>query len=175
MCSDALQDRVLQPLARLLYPKAGSQLSLHHAFVVDYSADKDTSLDMHHDNSDVTFNVCLGKQFEGAGLTFCGLLGQPDHRQLSGQYKHIIGRCLVHLGAHRHGADHIVSGRRMNLIVWNENLQFRESNEFRHVRSMLKEGSYQAEEGAPDLLCVSSTHDRDAPNPKDDAWCPPTL
>ena len=36
---------------------------------------KDLGLDMHTDDSDVTFNVCLGKAFAGAGLTFCGVLG----------------------------------------------------------------------------------------------------
>ena len=30
---------------------------------------------MHTDDSDVTFNVCLGRDFEAAGLTFCGMLG----------------------------------------------------------------------------------------------------
>eukprot|EP00854_Cymbomonas_tetramitiformis_P003011 gene3011-biopygen2950 len=35
---------------------------------------EDLGLDMHTDDSDVTYNVCLGKEFEGAGLTFCGAL-----------------------------------------------------------------------------------------------------
>ena len=38
------------------------------------------SKDMHTDDSDVTFNVCLGKDFKGAGLQFCGNQGAPDHR-----------------------------------------------------------------------------------------------
>jgi hypothetical protein len=29
------------------------------------------------DDSDVTLNVCLGREFEGAGLTFCGSMGAP--------------------------------------------------------------------------------------------------
>ena len=49
-------------------------------------------LDMHVDNSDVTFNVCLGKKFTGAPLNFCGILGQPKHRQFSLKYKHVLGR-----------------------------------------------------------------------------------
>ena len=36
---------------------------------------KDLGLDMHTDNSDITFNVCLGRDFDGAGLTFCGHMG----------------------------------------------------------------------------------------------------
>ena len=44
----------------------GSGLDHHHSFVVEYSAsmDKDTFLDMHHDSSECTLNVCLGKDFE---------------------------------------------------------------------------------------------------------------
>ena len=42
---------------------------------VRYRSDEDAGLDMHTDDSDVTFNVCLGKEFTGAGLTFCGLGG----------------------------------------------------------------------------------------------------
>ena len=41
-------------------------------FVVEYGADKDKKLDWHVDDSDVTLNVCLGKQFEGGDLVFSG-------------------------------------------------------------------------------------------------------
>jgi hypothetical protein len=33
---------------------------------------KDTKLDWHVDDSDVTLNVCLGKRFEGGDLVFSG-------------------------------------------------------------------------------------------------------
>jgi hypothetical protein len=36
---------------------------------------KDSYLDMHHDASECTLNVCLGREFEGGGLTFCGQFG----------------------------------------------------------------------------------------------------
>lgn len=62
-------------------------------------------------HTDVTFNVCLGKEpFTGAGLTFCGVIGTPQHRQFNLSYKHVIGRCVVHLGRQRHGADDIKEG-----------------------------------------------------------------
>ena len=174
----------MQPLAREFFPKAGDMLSTHHTFVVDYSADTDRFLDMHTDNSDVTFNVCLGKQFTGSGLTFCGLLGEPGHRRNPVQYAHVIGRCVMHLGAQRHGADQIATGRRMNLIIWNENVQFRQSRDFRYMQAMVRDGSYKAEDGAPEPICVSSTWDKDAAShvdrfgvthvgPSPDAWCPP--
>ena len=37
---------------------------------------------MHTDDSDVTFNVCLGRPgFGGCGLVFCGMVGTAGHRQ----------------------------------------------------------------------------------------------
>mmetsp|Transcript_1107 Transcript_1107/g.3887 ORF Transcript_1107/g.3887 Transcript_1107/m.3887 type:complete len:542 (+) Transcript_1107:66-1691(+) len=124
---DLLQEKYLQPVARLLFPKEGGQLDKHHTFIVQYKPDQDLGLDMHTDDSDVTFNICLGKEFEGAGLTVCGMITSDVHRQFSTSYKHVKGRALVHLGRHRHGADDIISGERMNLIVWNHSATFRSS------------------------------------------------
>ena len=77
---------------------------------------------MHTDDSDVTLNVCLGKEgFRGAGLTFCGVMATSAHRKLSHVYGHELGRAVVHLGNQRHGADDIRSGERRNLIIWNHN------------------------------------------------------
>ena len=77
---------------------------------------------MHTDACDVTLNVCLGKEFEGAGLTFCGLrgAGAGAERKLAYRHRHVKGRAIMHLGHHRHGADDIVSGERYNLIMWNK-------------------------------------------------------
>lgn len=49
-----------------------SYLPVPPRFVVEYGADKDKKLDWHVDDSDVTLNVCLGKQFEGGDLVFSG-------------------------------------------------------------------------------------------------------
>merc|ERR1712070_472627 len=77
-------------------------------------------LDMHTDDSDVTFNICLGREFTGASLTICGDSRQPRHRQFYLAYRHERGRALVHLGSRRHGADDIETGERNSLIVWNQ-------------------------------------------------------
>ena len=107
------------------------------------------------DDSDVTFNVCLGKEgFTGAGLSFCGVLGGPAHRKLSRVYKHVRGRCVVHLGAQRHGADDIQAGERLNLIVWNHSTLYRSTDSY-------KWRDVPEETGAPSVECVSFTHDRD--------------
>ena len=73
---------------------------------------------MHMDDSDVTFNVCLGRTFTGASLAFCGQFGQADHRRHQTSYSHVKGSCVVHLGRQRHGANNITSGERVNLIIW---------------------------------------------------------
>lgn len=114
---DSLQRTCVQPLARLLFPREGAQFTAHHSFMVNYEAGKDLGLDMHHDDSDVTLNVCLGKEFTGATLTFCGGFGSDDHRRKLHVYTHRVGRGVIHLGTHRHGADDIVSGERFNLIM----------------------------------------------------------
>lgn len=89
---DALQAQLLRPLGRLLYAHAPGCRSLdhHHAFSVQYAArapgvSSDQGLDMHHDDSELTLNLCVGKSFSGAQLTICGVFGQPSYRQL--QYK----------------------------------------------------------------------------------------
>ena len=136
--------------------------------------------DRHTDDSDVTLNVCLGQDFSGAGLTFCGDVGDADHRALSHRYSHVPGRALLHLGRRRHGADTIATGRRVNLIMWNYCKEWRASAVYRQ-RGL----RYAAEAAAPDPLCVSYTHDRDyeavvgaaRPDGHQDkakkAWCPP--
>lgn len=156
---DTLQVLVMQPVAALLFPVEGGRFDGHHSFLVQYEAapDRDTHLDMHTDDSDVTFNVCLGKVFEGAGLTFCGIIGTPGHRLHAMQFMHELGRCVVHLGNQRHGADVITEGERANLILWNHNADYRASTLYaRHNR-----GDYAQESGPPDAVCLSYTHDRD--------------
>jgi hypothetical protein len=69
------------------------------------------------DDSDVTFNCCLGRQFTNSSLTLCGLGGTPTHRQFQQAFQHRLGHCLVHLGRHRHGAEDIASGERHNLVM----------------------------------------------------------
>eukprot|EP00927_Polykrikos_kofoidii_P028286 TRINITY_DN24727_c0_g1_i1.p1 TRINITY_DN24727_c0_g1~~TRINITY_DN24727_c0_g1_i1.p1 ORF type:complete len:314 (-),score=34.86 TRINITY_DN24727_c0_g1_i1:339-1280(-) len=147
-----------------------------HTFTVRYKEGEDLGLDMHTDDSDVTFNLCLGKCFTGAGLTFCGKLGEPRHRKQSCVFQHQLGRCVWHLGRQRHGADDIASGERVNLIIWNISSQYRKSREY-------TKPAYSKEDGPPDAVCLSYTHDKDYGVFKDYSaktsefkgrgWCPP--
>jgi len=77
---DALQ-AAFWPVARSLFPVEGERFDNHHAFCVSYKPNEDRGLDMHTDDSDVTLNVCLGRNFTASGLTFCGDMGTADHRQ----------------------------------------------------------------------------------------------
>ena len=49
----------------------GASLDSHHGFIVEYAVGKDASLDFHVDASDVTLNVCLGKEFTGGIASGC--------------------------------------------------------------------------------------------------------
>jgi len=151
------QQQFLYSISQVLFPVEASHFTSHHSFIVSYSPDKDRALDMHTDDSDVTWNFCLGKEgFEGSGLTFCGVMAKGDHRQLQGHYTHKIGYAVVHIGHQRHGADVIASGERHNLIMWSKNDVYRESEAFTEVMR-----SYDAEIAPPHPLCLSYTHDRD--------------
>lgn len=174
---NSLQE-LLQPLGHLFFPGPGSSWDGHHCFTVRYREGEDLGLDMHTDDSDVTFNVCLGLEFTGAGLQFCGQMGDPSHRHHSSTYMHAKGKCVMHLGRKRHGADDIQSGERVNLILWNHSSAFRRSRQYRQP-------AYYPEKSAPDPVCVSYTHDRDfgifKPYPagkesfRQRGWCPPPV
>lgn len=177
----SLQRDVLQAVARELFPVEGCLVEHHHSFIVRYKQGEDLGLDMHTDDSDVTFNACLGKEFEGSGLQFCGMIGSSSHRKASVSYKHVKGACVVHLGTQRHGADDISNGERNNLIIWCRNKTFRGSTNFNKHQSPQH---YERETSPPDLVCLSFTHDHDFALYKeypDDGkkageragWCPP--
>jgi hypothetical protein len=91
---------------------------------------KDVSLGFHTDDSDVTFNVCLGREFTGGTIYFRGLLCRVCQQSSSSTQEHVeithkLGRALLHRGQHRHGANEITSGERYNLIMWCRSNQYR--------------------------------------------------
>ena len=117
--------KVVQPLSKAASfgDVGGDELRTHHAFLVAYAMGKDLDLSFHVDSSDVTLNVCLGKEFEGGGLFFRGVRcrkhqqGGADEYETT-TYAHRPGVALLHRGHHRHGAHKITSGERHNLILW---------------------------------------------------------
>ncbi|CAL5186621.1 unnamed protein product [Lathyrus oleraceus] len=129
---DKLMDDFVRPLSRVFFPEVGgSTLDSHHGFVVEYGKDKDVDLGFHVDDSEVTLNVCLGKEFSGGELFFRGSRcekhvntgSQPDEVF---DYNHVPGRAVLHRGRHRHGARATTSGHRINFLMWCRSSVFRE-------------------------------------------------
>eukprot|EP00978_Attheya_sp_CCMP212_P027142 scaffold90499_cov53-Attheya_sp.AAC.2 len=177
-----LLKRLIAPICKVLYPEEmiTSALDHHHSFVVQYRAkdidekvsnasssnatdniDNNAGLDMHHDASEATLNVCLGRdEFTSGGLRFCGKYGDRNHRSAQQLLQtHTRGRAILHLGRHRHGADDISAGERMNLIVWARNSAYRGAAAFGHVA--LDGSPKLKEDGVLDMLCLSKANDRD--------------
>ena len=179
-----LLERCMAPMCQTLYGSKEdaamitSALDHHHSFVVRYRAtdssaatiqkiddddddDGTRGLDMHHDASEATLNICLGRDnFTSGGLRFCGRFGDANHRTSTQTVvSHTKGTAILHLGRHRHGADDIGSGERINLILWARNSAYRGAAAFGHVPL---DGTPQKKElGMPDKLCLSKSNDRD--------------
>jgi len=130
---DDVTDKIVSPLSSLLYPyiHAAGSLDSHHGFVVEYQQGKDTKLDFHVDSCDVTLNLCLGRRFEGGNLLFKGVrckahVNTPSAVGEDFEFMHKPGQAILHVGKHRHLAKRIISGHRMNLILWCRNSGFSE-------------------------------------------------
>eukprot|EP00962_Isochrysis_galbana_P053028 scaffold24495_cov111-Isochrysis_galbana.AAC.6 len=160
---DLLQSSVVAPIGEALFGEEGQGLDHHHAFVVQYRPAQDKGLDMHTDACDVTLNVCLGKEFTGGGLTLCGLRGGGEvgggERKLRLVHSHRKGQAILHLGRHRHGADDILTGERLNLILWNKSSRHRLSRGF--LSKYKTRPPAAGTDSSPDLVCLSYTHDDD--------------
>ncbi|KAJ4838970.1 2-oxoglutarate and iron-dependent oxygenase domain-containing protein cp2 [Turnera subulata] len=133
---DKLMEGFIRPMSKVFFPEVGgSTLDSHHGFVVEYGKDRDVDLGFHVDDSEVTLNVCLGKQFSGGELYFRGT--RCDKHVNTGtqpeeifDYSHVPGRAVLHLGRHRHGARATTSGHRINLLLWCRSSVFREMKKY---------------------------------------------
>ncbi|KAJ7545400.1 hypothetical protein O6H91_09G117800 [Diphasiastrum complanatum] len=133
---DQLMREYITPMSSVLFPNVGgASLDSHHGFVVEYSMDRDLELGFHVDDSEVTLNVCLGKDFGGGQLFFRGVRcemhvnGEARSDEVL-DYSHVPGRAILHAGRHRHGAKEITSGQRTNLILWCRSSEFRELTKY---------------------------------------------
>lgn len=131
-----LMDDFILPLSRVFFPEVGgSTLDSHHGFVVEYGMDRDVDLGFHVDDSEVTLNVCLGKQFSGGELFFRGVrcdqhVNSETQSEEILDYSHVAGRAVLHSGRHRHGARATTSGHRVNLLLWCRSSVFRELKKY---------------------------------------------
>ncbi|XP_054154020.1 2-oxoglutarate and iron-dependent oxygenase domain-containing protein 2-like [Oppia nitens] len=123
----------LNPLAKVFFPDwIGSDgsgdgtsdgLDSHRAFTIKYSLNEDRDLFTHYDNSEVTLNVCLGKQFTGSEVYFGSFRTEhqqrhTDHTSITAPVVHSPGVGLFHLGQQMHGSMPITDGQRQNLVIW---------------------------------------------------------
>ncbi|KAH6771509.1 DNA helicase ROCK-N-ROLLERS [Perilla frutescens var. hirtella] len=133
---DKLMEDFIRPLSKVFFPEVGgSNLDSHHGFVLEYGIDRDVDLGFHVDDSEVTLNVCLGKQFSGGELFFRGVrCGKHVNTETQSEeifdYSHVPGRAVLHRGRHRHGARATTSGNRINLLLWCRSSVFRESRKY---------------------------------------------
>ncbi|WCJ21896.1 2-oxoglutarate (2OG) and Fe(II)-dependent oxygenase superfamily protein [Euphorbia peplus] len=133
---DKFMDGFIRPISKVFFPEVGgSTLDSHHGFVVEYGNDRDVDLGFHVDDSEVTLNVCLGKEFSGGELFFRGI--RCDKHVNTGSqpeeifdYSHQAGKAVLHRGRHRHGARATTSGHRINLLLWCRSSVFREMKKY---------------------------------------------
>ncbi|CAN8304373.1 unnamed protein product [Cochlearia groenlandica] len=131
-----LVDDFISPISQVMFPEVcGTSLDSHHGFIVEYGKDRDVDLGFHVDDSEVTLNVCLGKQFCGGELYFRGVRCDNHVNTESPEevydYSHVPGHAILHRGRHRHGARATTSGHRVNLILWCRSSSFREMKNYK--------------------------------------------
>jgi len=123
---DGLTHDLLMPVALMLFPEAALPSDIDHTygFVVSYQQGKDVSLKEHTDASVVTLNLCLHKaNVTGTGdLEFQPYVPWGNKLAQSGRGSSKVsfeaGDALFHHGQHRHAALPLLSGERLNLILW---------------------------------------------------------
>ncbi|XP_019164903.1 PREDICTED: uncharacterized PKHD-type hydroxylase At1g22950 isoform X1 [Ipomoea nil] len=133
---EKLMEDFIRPISKVFFSEVGgSTLDTHHGFVVEYGMDRDVDLGFHVDDSEVTLNVCLGKQFSGGELFFRGIrcekhVNTETQPEESFDYAHVPGRAVLHRGRHRHGARATTAGQRINLLLWCRSSVFRELRKY---------------------------------------------
>ncbi|XP_024030340.1 uncharacterized PKHD-type hydroxylase At1g22950 [Morus notabilis] len=133
---DKLMESFIRPISKVFFPEVGgATLDSHHGFVVEYGKDRDVDLGFHVDDSEVTLNVCLGKQFTGGELFFRGTrcdkhVNTGSQSEEIFDYTHEPGQAVLHRGRHRHGARATTSGHRINLLLWCRSSVFREMKKY---------------------------------------------
>mmetsp|Transcript_54787 Transcript_54787/g.90792 ORF Transcript_54787/g.90792 Transcript_54787/m.90792 type:complete len:370 (+) Transcript_54787:3-1112(+) len=121
-----LSRRFLRPLSQMLFPHlvAIGDADDHYGFVVRYRVGEDVSLAGHADASVATLNVNLGIEgFVGGALEFRGTRFIEDNPQdkppSQVDFAHFHpGEAILHLGGQHHAALPLLSGERVNLVIW---------------------------------------------------------
>ncbi|XP_042000808.1 2-oxoglutarate and iron-dependent oxygenase domain-containing protein CP2-like [Salvia splendens] len=133
---EKLMEDFIRPISKVFFPEVGgSILDSHHGFVLEYGIDRDVDMGFHVDDSEVSLNVCVGKQFSGGELFFRGVrcdehVNTETKPEEVFDYSHVPGSAVLHRGRHRHGARATTAGNRMNLLLWCRSSVFRESRKY---------------------------------------------
>jgi len=123
------QEGLLEPLMRCVLAPLGHELwpewvclrdcDETYGFIVRYRIGEDVDLAEHADTSNITLNVCLGRDFADGDLYFKGVrFTDSEHEQQEYIVGHRKGIAVLHLGGHFHGVRPISKGERSNLVVW---------------------------------------------------------
>jgi len=117
----SLATEIVEPLALEMWPQwvGKGECCEQYGFVVRYKIGEDLNLAEHTDTSNVTLNLCMGKEFEGGELYFKGVrYTESAKSQEKFDVSHVPGEAVIHLGGHYHAAQSIRAGDRQNLILW---------------------------------------------------------
>lgn len=85
------------------------------------------ALVFHTDDSEVTLNLSLGREFEGGELVLRGLRNGRGEGKEEARIKPRPGRAVLHLGQHLHEVTKVLAGERYALIMWARNEGYRET------------------------------------------------
>ncbi|KAI3811955.1 hypothetical protein L1987_16653 [Smallanthus sonchifolius] len=129
---EKLMEDFIRHISEIFFADVGGYaLDSHHGFVIQYGFNRDIELGLHVDDSEVTLNVCLGKQFAGGELYFRGVrcdkhMNAEALPEEIFEYSHVPGHAIIHRGRHRRGARATTAGQRINLLLWCRSSVFRE-------------------------------------------------
>ena len=136
---------IADTIARQLFPELVEDgLDHQHSFFVTYGKNSNKMLGFHADDSEVTFNFCLGGSFIGSELYFQGRrcfkhMQTPHKPNEHIEVEQIPGTCIVHAGLHRHGVLPILDGYRRSMIVWTKSSSFRDGFDHSECRDWCAE------------------------------------
>ncbi|CAN8321071.1 unnamed protein product [Cochlearia groenlandica] len=133
---DKLVEGFILPITKAFFSDVcGSTLDCHHGFV-EYGKESDADFDFHVDESEVTLNVCLGKDFAGGERYFQGIrcekhVNTDTKPEETFDYCHVPGQAVLHCGCHRYGSRATTSGDHVNMILLCRSSVFRETKAYR--------------------------------------------
>jgi len=109
----------LVPIVKKVYPQYRNVTSFSDVYskVVKYNINEDEDWPVHIDQSCVTINICIGRDFKGSNLRFHENKTSIQKNGSYYDYMHEVGRMVIHLGDCKHSITRLESGSRYSLII----------------------------------------------------------